>query len=74
MVQAEGDFTYASGWSSAAVSDGSGGTFPDGYSWQAAYGDLIANGTFYDANQGQNYAYEVYSDGSNGYYISQSPI
>jgi hypothetical protein len=73
MVQAEGDFTYSSGWSSSAVSDGAGGTFSDGYSWSATFGDLIANGQYFDALLGQYWDYYIYYDGGSGYYAVQYP-
>lgn len=70
-VQAEGDYGYASGWSSTAVSDGSGGTFPDSYSWSATMGDLIASGFYYDTPLSELWVYYVYYDGSGGYYTVQ---
>lgn len=72
-VMAEGDFTYANGWSSTAVSDGSGGTFPDSYSWSATAGDLISSGTYLDPLLSINIDYNVYYDGEGGYYVVQYP-
>lgn len=72
-LQAEGDFTYSYGSSSTAVSDGAGGTFPESYSWSASYGDLIANGQYYDPALSINMDYYVYYDGEGGYYVVQYP-
>ena len=74
MTQASGNYNYANGWSSSSISDGSGGTFSDGYSWSATSGDLIANGTYYDANYGQDWYYYVYYDGMGGFYTNQYPV
>lgn len=70
----EGDVTYASGWSSSNIADGSGGTYSDGGGWSLNYGDLIASGTYYDGYYGQDFYYEVYYDGMGGYWVSQYPI
>ena len=58
----------------ADVADGSGGiTSSYGNTWQAYYGYMFSSGTYYDNNSFSNYAYEVYSDGSSGYYVNQYP-
>lgn len=73
-TMAEGDVTYATGWSSSSIADGSGGTYSDGGGWSLNYGDLIASGTYYDGYYGQDFYYEVYYDGMGGYWVSQYPI
>ena len=72
-TQAEGDFTYSSGWSSSNIADGAGGTYPGGSSWSANYGDLIASGTYYDNGLAYDVYYEVFADGMGGYWVGQNP-
>jgi len=59
----------------ADVADGSGGINTNyGNTWQAYSGYMLSSGNYYDNNNFSNYAYEVYSDGSSGYYLNQFPI
>lgn len=74
MTQAEGDVTYAEGWYSDNIANGSGGTFADSGGWSLTSGDLIASGTYYDSNYGQDWYYYVYYDGMGGFYTSQYPV
>lgn len=68
---AYGDYTYATSWYSSAVANGSGGTYSDGYAWEASLGDYISNGTYFDYSEGQSYWFYVYYDGSGGFYVDR---
>lgn len=73
-TQAEGDFTYSSGWSSSNIANGNGETYSDGSSWSANFADTIASGTYYDYGLAYEVFYAVYYDGSGGYWVSQNPV
>lgn len=55
----------------AEVADGNGSyNYEYARSWQASYGYMFTSGQYYDSNSGSYYNYEVYSDGSSGYYVN----
>lgn len=65
---ANGYFTYNSSYSGDRA-DGSGSSYSESGFWSASYGDLIASGTFNDCDSNY-YNYEVYYNGSGGYYTN----
>lgn len=70
---AEGDTTYAEGWYSNNVANGSGGTYSDSGGWSLNSGDNIASGSYIDNGDSLMYYYTVYYDGMGGFYVSQYP-
>jgi len=67
-----GNFAYHTWWYSEGVANGDGSTHGENGDWQAPYGLQIASNTYYDIGYDQTWWYAVYSDGSNGYYVSQN--
>lgn len=63
-----GSFTYSNNWS-GDVADGSGGSNYTTGMWSAGYGDYITGGSYSDCDSNY-YNFEVYYDGSGGYYVN----
>jgi hypothetical protein len=70
---ASGTYQYSYNWN-AYIADGYGNSNQSMGSVYSSYGDLFADGTYYDYPLDQNWYYAIYSDGSSGYYVSKSPI
>lgn len=67
---ASGDATYTYQYD-AEVADGNGSSnYNSGLTWQAQSGYMFTSGQYYDSNYSSYYNYEVYSDGSMGYYVN----
>lgn len=65
-----GDFAFSSNYDGYQA-DGSGGSYYSSGGGNAAPGQEIANGTYFDNGGQATYYFFVYSDGYSGYYVNQ---